>query len=176
MNDTKPKKGGWSGRGRGAAISRLITKKFGVKPNSNHSLISVSEDNGQVHLLIYADTGEMNKQNADDWMKQIVKIVEDAGYDISSVRDHGMTISKPEWRFRDMVFTKLSFTDHHYLESDSELVKAPPRVVQTLRDNQWIKPDTLELTELGQQVRAFLIKLRRQTETRERYQRKQYGW
>lgn len=176
---TKGKGGGWSGKARGAAISRLITKRFGLKPSSLNG-IRVWQDNGPrssvVRVRVNLGEESWDRKEAADWTTQIAEIVQGAGYELVSQDEASLTITRATWRLDDMIFSGLSFTEHRYMESDAELVKAQSRVVTILRNNGWIMRDTLELTELGEQVRARLLALKRQRENAEKRRVRERGW
>lgn len=178
--DSKKRPGrGFASTARGAAISRFIKRHFDVRTiNSSASRgdlgVRVSQEphGDRVYVHVFLDSEEESAE----WAGEIADKLTQSGYEVLARSGGSFTVSKQEWRLDDAILAGMFAIRPEIMESDSGLVTALPGQVAQLREHGWIKPDTLELTDLGQQVRARLLEQKRTREQANRRRLRERGW
>lgn len=172
---------GFASTARASAVSRSIKKLTGVTPmNSANSRgqhgVRVSQEPyaATVFVSVFLD----NADQAATWATQIRDTLIGAGYekDWTSGDGTSFTVTKAEWKFDDTVAAGMFGIDPEDMESDTGLTAARPATITQLRNNGWIKLDTLQLTDLGQQVRERLLIQKRKRAQAEKRRIKARGW
>lgn len=170
---------GFGSTARAAAITRFIRKHIGVVT------ISTSDSRGQDGVRVsqesYADSVYVRvslsaESEAVKWAKEIADRLTEHGYEIPWTKGSTFTVTRQEWKFDDQISRGMFAVRPEIMESDSGLVTATPFVVNQLREHGWLKAETLELTELGERVRARLLDRKRKREQAERRYLRKRGW
>lgn len=169
---------GFASTARGAAISRFVKKHFDVR-----TLTSENRGNDGVRVTqepyaaeVYVTVRLSDDQQAEQWAREIAEKLTGSGYEIPWSSGAAFTVTKQEWKFDDAILSGMFAIRPEIMESDAGLTTATPAAVTQLRDNGWIKPDTLELTELGERVRARLLDQKHKRGQADRRRRRERGW
>lgn len=169
---------GFSSTARGAVISRFIKKHFDVRTLTSVDRgcdgVRVTQEPYSAEVCVYVALPD--EKQAEEWAREIMTKLVGADYEISWSRGNTFTVTKPEWKLDDMIAKGMFAIRPATMESDSGLVAALPSHIEQLRRNGWIKPSALELTELGEQVRARLLDQKRKREQAERRRIRERGW
>lgn len=170
---------GFASTARGAAISRFIKKHFDVQTltsNSPRGSDGVRVTQEPYAAQVYIRVTLSDEQQAEAWAGEISAKLVASGYEISWSSGASFTVTKQEWKFDDAILAGMFGIRPEIMESDTGLVAALPSHVEQLRRNGWIKPDTLQLTELGARVRDRLLDQKRKREQAERRRGRERGW
>jgi hypothetical protein len=170
---------GFASTARAAAITRFIRKHFDVKtltPADSLALYGVRVSQESYSDCVRVRVSLPDEGEAVKWAEDITGKLVEHGYEIQSSSGAAFYVTKQEWKFDDMVSKGMFAVRPEVMESDAGLVTATPLVVEQLRGNGWLKPDTLELTELGQRVRERLLVQKRTRGQAERRRLRERGW
>lgn len=181
--DSRKKPGrGFASTARASAITRFMKKNLSVRTLTSadgYGLdgVRVSQEPYAAEVVVRVHLA-LDETAAAEWANEIEAAFTKAGYlvrryDFSKT---ALYVSKAEWVFADMVATKMFGIESDVMESAAGLARALPSVIAQLRGNGWIEADTLELTETGEQVQAYLLDRKRARDAATRRQRETHGY
>lgn len=176
-NDTKTKKS-FGNYARAAAISRFLRKHEGITTTNasgrHFDGVRVSQDNAASSVWLFVGLPDENE--ATQWVGQIADKLEASGYQVAR-HNHSLSITCADWQLDDQVGRLLfGFDGWERLERDDMWTGMPNHVLASFRNAGLVKPDALELTELGDAVRGRVIVQRKKTDQAERRRLRQRGW
>lgn len=177
-NDTKTRKS-FGNHARAAAISRFLRKHEGVATTNAGSRgidgIRVLQENATSSVWLHVILAGQDDAAA-EWAAAIADKLEANGYQVVR-HDRSLTITCEGWKLDDQVGRLLfGFDGRAHLERDDMWVGMPERILRELRNAGLVKPDVLELTELGVKIRARVIAQRKEANRAEKRRLRQRGW
>lgn len=176
-NDTKTKKA-FGNYARAAAISRFLRKHEDItttNAGSNHlDGVRVNQDNAASAVWLFV--GLPDEAEAARWATQIADKLEASGYQVVS-HNNSLSITCAEWQFDDRIGRLLfGFDGRAHLERGDMWTGMPNHILASLRNAGLVRPDALELTELGATVRDRVIVQRKKADQAERRRLRARGW
>lgn len=176
-NDTKTKKS-FGNHARAAAISRFLRKHEGITTtngsNKHFDGVRVTQDNAASSVWLFV--GLPDESEAARWIGEIADKLEASGYQVTR-HNNSLGITCADWQLDDQVGRLLfGFDGRVYLERDDMWTGMPNHVLTSLRNAGLVKPDVLELTELGAAVRGRVIAQRAKADQAEKRRKRARGW
>lgn len=175
---------GFASTARASAVTRFIKKHIGVgtvnSTNTGDHGIRVDQEPyaSQVTLSVRM----RDEQEAIDWAKSIAETFADHGFEVkqSGFSSAVLIVSKPSWRHDDHMIRLFSLClgvpAKKAIATDNGLINAPAYIIDLLREQGVFEDDTLRLSELGQQARAWALADAKKLAAQARRRSKEFGY